>query len=784
MANVFDQSQKEYTKSKKHARGDSSPLVQLAKRQKKTVVHNKAMQEIPLDMALSPQRNANESSFLRENICMRCWQDIFDTTTYAEMWLNEHKRVEFAVGLDELGISTRNGCTWCHLLKTHADDMRDSSALDTVAGLLVAMNVRPCHDPMITPAGGFDLEIFLRLPLIDPLDKDDEDWSGRTLKRHLTFDLFASSTDQAAKIIPTREIQPVVYSPDAIAEVNRWIESCEDHVHCSNTSDVLLPTRVIEVLPDFGKQRSRILVTNGLRGRYSTLSYCWGTQRTVLTHKNLAQFQKEIDLSILSKTIQDAIEVTVSLGIPYLWVDAICILQDCPRDKALEISRMASIYQSSHITIVAASAKNADEGFLLPREAPSPAIRIPFKHYGFAGTVNLRRRSVSQRASSPGIRPFLEPVDSRAWTLQEQLLSQRLLVYSTDTLQWRCKGIVANLGSSKYVPQFDADEKWRSTSSVNSVRPEPVPLLLNQYKPNLRSSGLKDPVHDEIGDFVISTNLSASSLYQQAAEHKRIQKLHVEWTHGIERYSLRSITHASDKLLALAGIAERFGDALRTKYVAGFWEDHMLEYLMWHPKSGATRTSLYRAPSWSWASLDGIIAFDKDLATGLDQNCCRAYDCRILRCEITLKDQLLPYGEVNGGHIELNAVLRRARYGDLPPYGGLRELENASAFGKLVEMFGKSVDQGLQFPGEGTSNHSFTYGELDTIPSYAATSSYSVEVFCVALWIHLGPLPECVRTLNGLMLMHKENDIYERIGWFRSTPENFDGFPIQTITII
>ncbi len=397
------------------------------------------MQEIPynLDMAFSTHSNANMSTLLRQSICMRCWQDVFDTSTYAEMWLNELKLVEFAVGLEDLGVSTRNGCTWCHLLKTHVDDMmRHWEVLDTEACLLVAMNILPCHDSRITPAGGFDLEVALELPLSskvvragpspDTQDKDcNEDWTGTILHRHLTFDVFAKSTDQAAKIIPTREIQPVVHSPDTIAEVNRWIESCEDHVDCSTTSDVLLPTRVIEVLPILGKQRSRLLVTNGLKGRYNTLSYCWGTQSTVLTQETLAQFQKGIDISMMSKTVQDAIEITTSLGIPYLWIDAICILQDCPRDKALEISRMASIYQSSHITIVAASAKNADEGFLLPRKAPSSANTIPFMHNGFhVGTVNIRRRLRNREVPSEETpRPPLEPVDSRAWTLQEQLLS-------------------------------------------------------------------------------------------------------------------------------------------------------------------------------------------------------------------------------------------------------------------------------------------------------------------------------------------------------------------------
>ena len=315
------------------------------------------MQETPygLDIDFGPHSNANESILLRQSICKRCWQNIFDTSAYAEMWLDEHNRAVFAVSFEDLGISTQNGCTWCRLLKKHVDDMmRRSTILDTEACLLVAMNVQPCDDSRITPTGSFDLEVTLQLPVnskavrvgssLDAQDKKcDEDWSGKTLYHSLTFDVFASSSDPAAKIIPTREIQPVVHSPEAIAEVKRWIESCADQVYCSTTSDVLLPTRVIELLPMFGRQRSRLLVTNGLKGRYSTLSYCWGNQSTVLTNENLAQFQKEIDLSTLSKTAQDAIEITISLGIQYLWIDAICILQDCSRDKAFEISRMASM---------------------------------------------------------------------------------------------------------------------------------------------------------------------------------------------------------------------------------------------------------------------------------------------------------------------------------------------------------------------------------------------------------------------------------------------------------
>ena len=111
-------------------------------------------------------------------------------------------------------------------------------------------------------------------------------------------------------------------------------------------------------------------------------------------------------------------------------------------------------------------------------------------------------------------------------------MSQRLLVYSTDTLQCRCKGVVANLGSSKYVPQ--PDESLWSTSSVNFVRPEPVPLLLDQKTLDVRG-GVEFLVHNEVGDTLSSVTPSASSLGGQTAEHKRIQKLHAQWTHLIVR---------------------------------------------------------------------------------------------------------------------------------------------------------------------------------------------------------------------------------------------------------
>ena len=106
-----------------------------------------------------------------------------------------------------------------------------------------------------------------------------------------------------------------------------------------------------------------------------------------------------------------------------------------------------------------------------------------------------------------------------------------------------------------------------------------------------------------------------------------------------------------------------------------------------------------------------------------------------------------------------------------------------AAFGKQSKDVSNSVHQRLQILGRGTNNDPPTHGRMDIRPSCAATSWYNGEVFCVALWIHLNPR-EWFHPIKGLMLMHKENDIYERIGWFESSTEHFDGIPLQTITII
>jgi hypothetical protein len=134
------------------------------------------------------------------------------------------------------------------------------------------------------------------------------------------------------------------------------------------------------------------------------------------------------------------------------------------------------------------------------------------------------------------------------------------------------------------------------------------------------------------------------------------------WDTVISGYSKRGITDPRDKLVALHGIAEVFHRFWSTsKYLAGLWERNLLEELLWQKseEDRFPRPAVYRAPSWSWAAIDGHItpAFSMHY-WGEDKP-----ECEILQCEVTLASEILPFGEVTSGFLVLNAVLKKVLWG-------------------------------------------------------------------------------------------------------------------------
>src|ERR1700744_2598321 len=151
------------------------------------------------------------------------------------------------------------------------------------------------------------------------------------------------------------------------------IEDCASKHRCRSTGDSVLPTRVIEV-GDPG--RIRLMVPNGAMGRYVCLSHCWGGLQPLKTTKeNLSSHLHSIPPQSIPKTYQDAIELTRLLGIKYLWIDSLCIIQDSTEDWGKESASMCAVYENCDIVIAATSAKDATEGFLRTRERANFEIR-------------------------------------------------------------------------------------------------------------------------------------------------------------------------------------------------------------------------------------------------------------------------------------------------------------------------------------------------------------------------------------------------------------------------
>jgi hypothetical protein len=145
-----------------------------------------------------------------------------------------------------------------------------------------------------------------------------------------------------------------VSGPELSQEIFQRLKSCiENHVNCPKPDESCLPTRTIDVHPEGGDDRVCIHITRTEdRFKYVALSYSWGgTQKVTTTKATLIDRQHGIRLYNLPPTIQDAIQVTRDLGFRYLWIDALCIIQDDYEDKNIEINRMGSIYKNATITI-------------------------------------------------------------------------------------------------------------------------------------------------------------------------------------------------------------------------------------------------------------------------------------------------------------------------------------------------------------------------------------------------------------------------------------------------
>ncbi|KAF2187297.1 HET-domain-containing protein [Zopfia rhizophila CBS 207.26] len=318
-----------------------------------------------------------------------------------------------------------------------------------------------------------------------------------------------------------------------------------------------LPTRVIDV----SREDPHLFTSNGLKCPYITLSHCWGGEQPLITTKaTLDERTIGIPMQSLPPLYCDAVIVTRRLGIQYLWIDSLCILQDCKDDWRKEAAKMGEIYRLSYVTLSALSAPNCRQGILIQR--PSDPNK-PTQSEAQGNVIDLRDR--------PKGYVFKEaPLSQRAWAVQERLLSPRILHYSTNELFWECLFCSARESNFRVIPSKPKPYSY-DTYECMQVK---VPLLL-PLDPNP------------------SYPVSSPS----------------DWNIIVAEYTRCRLTLSSDKLPALSGLASLFQRNTRYTYLAGLWAEDLGNGLLWFCPDKQTQTiehqvDAYRGPSWSWVSTD------------------------------------------------------------------------------------------------------------------------------------------------------------------------------------
>ncbi|KAF6793038.1 heterokaryon incompatibility protein (SNF2 family domain-containing protein) [Colletotrichum sojae] len=249
----------------------------------------------------------------------------------------------------------------------------------------------------------------------------------------ITIYPYAKQRTPAAQLIHRRPLRRDVQSKRVLDAARNLYDACKKlHPQCRYARDNVLPSRVLDLGPRGAADPSLHLFVNETeqRGRYLALSYCWGgDQEYKLRRNDLSAMERAIDETKLQSSVWDAVAVTRRLGFRYLWVDALCIVQDCDDDKEREIGRMATVYRNAAGTAVCAG-----DGFLENRDTAAyltaERVDVPGQA-GRTGTIYLR--------SGPHVPQHA--LDKRGWVLQEFLLSSRLLVFSEWELLWQCREI-------------------------------------------------------------------------------------------------------------------------------------------------------------------------------------------------------------------------------------------------------------------------------------------------------------------------------------------------------
>ncbi|QDS76302.1 hypothetical protein FKW77_002246 [Venturia effusa] len=404
---------------------------------------------------------------------------------------------------------------------------------------------------------------------------------------------------------------------------------------------------------------------------YVTLSHRWGLSQHFVTQKaSLVDRYRGFKVDELPLTFRDAVAVAYKFSFRYLWIDALCIVQDDEEDWEQEAVRMGGIYNSSALTIAAHCSADDNAGFLEPALKRPPAQRIP---YDSAHETGQEWEIYGAQVPNFDADVTASPLCKRAWVLQERLLAPRTLHFANGFVYWESlqnarseDGEVSEVELKALLSQEEAAKNWMKNSdeydpfrqdvSVHMIKkPErktEACVVGSKFVPGFEDGAASSRLSRPFGlgsRFCLSDMPELNRILYQAVNgpqqssifdrmivpfdyNRRLegqepnmpQSSPVDWFKIVEFYSTTSITHSKDRLIVISGLARHIHRRIGVPYYCGLWADRFLIQLLWF-RGGSTFTwpEQSRAPSWSWAYIDGDILYPLGIQAAMENSSVR-----------------------------------------------------------------------------------------------------------------------------------------------------------------
>lgn len=407
---------------------------------------------------------------------------------------------------------------------------------------------------------------------------------GRTGRRILTSS--AQLELVARQDVHGHPGRALILDPHWIDEkvVRGWISTC-DTMHGDRCKTLPLFREEDQIRPRLfvDTQQNCIVESKGISAGYVALSYSWGQTRNL---RNELKICEELQVpgvlardefhQQLPSTITDAFAIIQSLGQRYLWVDALCIVQDDEQHLHLELNQMHRVYAGAVFTIIAGDGADANHGLRGFKNLTAPRL-LQQKSIQLAADESIMQDLRSRTMGDAGDSRPKKVYYDRAWTFQENLFSRKEIIFEDDSVRWRCQ---CSDWYEDLLPDSRVDER------VDNFWALPGKYLAEKW------------FHCSVPALSILSDIAGA-------------------------YNSKILTFPEDALSAFAGIQSTLHRIYPGGLIYGIPENFFDVALTWQPRASLARRKAsakshsggisHKLPSWSWLGWTGTIAFPTDL---------------------------------------------------------------------------------------------------------------------------------------------------------------------------